>query len=197
VARAPVPVWDVKRSPDGQVIVNLARKTAYVNHYSFHIMDPTWGHVTIKMSSHPPFPAQVILNGHEYLACAAQKAGIGFVKEDNCFTRVDDPAGLAQIADTVSSPEAVGRLGQVIDSWIYTACLCFGLDLADQERSGFVYSYSVYQVEYSRNLIFASGQVLDTVFTTMAGRVRSGLDVPALRTLFGARKLRPVRVSRR
>ena len=83
VARAPVPVpvWDVKRS-EGGVIVNLARKTAFVNHYSFHILDPRRGHVTIKMSSHPPFPAQVILNGHEYVACAAQEAGIGFVKED-------------------------------------------------------------------------------------------------------------------
>jgi hypothetical protein len=30
-------------------------------------MDPQWGHVTIKMSGHPPFGAQVILNGHEYV----------------------------------------------------------------------------------------------------------------------------------
>src|SRR5205085_1158300 len=41
---------------------------AYVNHYSFHILDPDWGHLTIKISGHPPFPAQVILNGHEYVA---------------------------------------------------------------------------------------------------------------------------------
>jgi hypothetical protein len=39
VARAPVPVWDVRRSEAG-TIVNLARKSAFVNHYSFHIMDP-------------------------------------------------------------------------------------------------------------------------------------------------------------
>jgi hypothetical protein len=38
-----------------------------VNHYSFHILDPDWGQVTIKMSGHPPFGAQVILNGHEYV----------------------------------------------------------------------------------------------------------------------------------
>jgi hypothetical protein len=43
----------------------------YVNHYSFHILDPDWGHLTIKISGHPPFPAQVILNGHEYVACQA------------------------------------------------------------------------------------------------------------------------------
>jgi len=41
----------------------------YVNHYSFHILDPEWGHLPIKISGHPPFPAQVILNGHEYVAC--------------------------------------------------------------------------------------------------------------------------------
>ena len=67
-----------------------------MNHYSFHIMDPAWGHVTIKMSGHPPFPAQVILNGHEYVAAAARVAGIGFTKEGNCFTGIADPRGLAQ-----------------------------------------------------------------------------------------------------
>jgi hypothetical protein len=67
VARAPALVWKVTRSKGG-VIVNLDKKREYVNHYSFHIMDPTWGHVTIKMSGHPPFGAQVILNGHDYVA---------------------------------------------------------------------------------------------------------------------------------
>ena len=56
-----------------------------------------------------------------------------------------------------------GRLGQACDRWIYTACLCFGLDLADQQASGFRYAYSVYQAEYSRNLIFASGARMDRV----------------------------------
>jgi hypothetical protein len=60
VARASAAVWEVTRSSTG-VIVNLAKKMAFVNHYSFHIMDPEWGHVTIKMSGHPPFGAQIIL----------------------------------------------------------------------------------------------------------------------------------------
>lgn len=184
VARAPATVWKVSRSSAG-VIRNLEKTRQFVNHYSFHIMDPTWGHLTIKMSGHPPFAAQVILNGHEYVACAAQAAGIPFAKEGNCFTRVDDPQRLAQVADTLSSPEAIGRLSQVIDSWIYTACLCFGLDLAEQSRSGFGYAYSIYQVEYSRNLIFASGAVMERAFDTVVDRTRTRLDVPKLRTLFG------------
>jgi len=186
VAKAPATVWKVQRSPAG-VIRNLEKKTEYVNHYSFHIMDPTWGHLTIKMSGHPPFGAQVICNGHEYVACAAQSAGVGFTKEGNCFTAMDDPASLAQVADTLSQPAAVGRLSQVCDRWIYTACLCFGLDLEEQHRSGFGYGYSIYQVEYSRNLLFRSGAQMDRVFNTVVDRTRSRLDVPTLRTLFGVK----------
>jgi hypothetical protein len=70
VARAAATVWEVQRSASG-MIANLEKKTAYVNHYSFHIMDPDWGHLTIKMSGHPPFGAQVIANGHEWVAVKA------------------------------------------------------------------------------------------------------------------------------
>ena len=71
VARAPATTWDVQRSKRGE-IRNLAKKKSFVNHYSFHILDPEWGHVTIKMAGHPPFGAQVILNGHEHVACHGQ-----------------------------------------------------------------------------------------------------------------------------
>jgi len=143
--------------------------------------------VTIKISGHPPFGAQVILNGHEYVACAAGAAGIGYTKEGNCFTQVSDPERLAQIADTFSQPGGIGRLSQVIDRWIYTACLCFGLGTDEQEQSGFRYDYSIYQVEYSRNLAFTSGAMMDRVFNTVVDRTRSRLDVPTLRTLFGSK----------
>lgn len=184
VARAPATTWDVQRSQRGE-ICNLAKKKSFVNHYSFHVLDPEWGHVTIKMAGHPPFGAQVILNGHEHVACLARAAGVTFAKEGNCFTAVADPAGLAQFADTLSQPAAVGRLGQACDRWIYSACLCFGLDRADQQSSGFAYCYAIYQVEYSRNLLFRSGAQMEATFDAIVDRTRRRLDVPALRTLFG------------
>src|SRR5690242_11241597 len=70
IGRAQAPVWDIGRSHHLQ----RKRPMPYVNHYSFHILDPEWGHITIKISGHPPFPAQVILNGHEYVACQARTA---------------------------------------------------------------------------------------------------------------------------
>jgi len=188
-AKAPAAVWKVHRSARG-VITNLEKKREYVYHYSFHIMDPAFGHLAIKMSGHPPFGAQVMLNGHEYVAVAAQGEGIGFTKEGNCFTEIADPQRLARVADAWPRDAAIGRLGQVCDRWIYSACLCFGLDLAEQQASGFCYAYSVYQAEYSRNLLFRSGAQMEKLFDRILDRTRSRLDIPALRTLFGL-KARP------
>jgi hypothetical protein len=190
-AKAPATVWKVHRSARG-VITNIEKKREYVYHYSFHIMDPAFGHLTIKMSGHPPFGAQVILNGHEYVAVAAHAEGIGFTKEGNCFTEIADPQRLARVADAWPRHAAIGRLGQVCDRWIYSACLCFGLDLAEQQASGFRYAYSVYQAEYSRNLLFKSGAQMENLFDLVLDRTRSRLDIPAIRTLFGL-KTRPHR----
>ena len=194
-AKAPAPVWKVVRSAKTGVIVNIERRREYVNHYSFHIIDPEWGHVTIKMSGHPPFGAQIILNGHEFVARQAAGAGIAFTKAGNCFTAVADPAGLARIADALSQHAAVGRLGQVCQRWIYSACLCFALDFDEQQRSGFGYGFAVYQLEYSRNLIFAHGATMQRVFDTVVDRTRSRLDVPKIRTIFGTAQ-RPRRTRR-
>ena len=181
VGRAQAPVWDVSVNHH----IEPKKPMPYVNHYSFHILDPEWGHITIKISGHPPFPAQVILNGHEYVVCQARKAGISFTKEGNCFTQISDAAGLAKIADTLSGQQAIGRLNQACERWIYTTCLCFALELEEQKRSGFRYQYSNYQVEYSRNLIFEIGGHMDQVFQALIDRSRVPLDLETIKTILG------------
>ena len=179
VGRAQAPVWHVGAN------YHLESKKPYVNHYSFHILDRDWGHVTIKISGHPPFPAQIILNGHEYVACQARKAGIGFTKEGNCFTAIADTAGFAKIAETLSEPRATGRLSEVCERWIYCSCLCFALDFEQQKRSGFRYHFSNYQMEYSRNLIFVVGGRMEQVFQALIDRSRAPLNLKTIKTILG------------
>src|SRR5262249_36139642 len=183
-AKAPAGVWKVNRSPRGP-IANGERNIGYFYLYSSPLGGRRGGHVTVKMAGPPPFSAQVILNGHEYVACQAHAEGIGFTKEGNCFTGIADPQRLAQVADALSQPAAIGRLGQVCDRWIYSACLCFGVRMADQARSGFAYNYSIYQAEYSRNLLFRSGGQMEDLVDRILDRTRSRLGIPALRVLFG------------
>ena len=126
----------------------------------------------------------MILNGHEYVACQARKAGILFTKEGNCFTTVSDAAALAKIADTLSEPRAVERLSQICERWIYS-CVCFALDYDEQKHSRFCYDYSSYQIEYSRNLIFAVGGDIDQVFQAVIDRSRAPLDLKTIKTILG------------
>ncbi|MCH7685676.1 MAG: hypothetical protein IH899_03170 [Planctomycetes bacterium] len=101
VHRAPNSVWDVVQYPAGGI--PLQRKQPWVNHWAFHILDPDWGHMTIKICPHPPFAVQVALNGHE----SAARQAIPFVKEANCFTDSSNLAGLEKIAETLRSTSAL------------------------------------------------------------------------------------------
>jgi hypothetical protein len=181
VGRAPTLVWDISANHH----ITAKKPMPSVNHYSFHILDPDWGHITIKISGHPPFAAQVILNGHELVACEARRAAIPFKKESNCFTEISDAAGLAKIADTLSAPAAIGRLYQVCARWIYSTCLCFALDVEEQKKSGFHYQYSIYQVELSRNLIFEVGGHMEQVFQALIDRSRVPLNLETIKTILG------------
>jgi hypothetical protein len=219
VSRASGLVWDVSHTADGR-IRNLSKHYRFINHYFFHIMDPEWGHVTVRMSSHPPFGAQVILNGHEYIERQAGCAGVHFRKDGNCFTSIigvaDDgyaavtsrPSGaigplasgghlprLTQFAETLCSQDTVGQLRQVCDRWLYSSCLHFVLPEAERSRSGFRYDYSLYQVEYSRNLLFQRGRQMEQVLDGLIERTRTRLDIKRIKTIFG-RKKRPSRRQR-
>jgi hypothetical protein len=188
VAKSQAVVWDVRMSGTGK-IGDIARKKPmpYVNHYHFHILDPDWGHVTIKMSGHPPFGAQVMLNGHEYVACQATRKHVEFTKEGNCFTGTTNALGLAKVADTLSHERITGRLREVCERWIYSTCLIFALDLDEQNRSAFQYQFSTYQMEYSRNLLFQIGGQMEQVFQTFIDRSRAPLNLDRVKTIFGDR----------
>jgi hypothetical protein len=189
VGRAPAAIMEVKTFSNGAIDIRKKKPYPYVNHYYFHIIDPQWGHITIRFCPHPPFNAMIMLNGHEFVERRARKERIPFTKEDNCFTAVPNATALGRIADTmISSDRDVGRLLDVCERWIYSTCLCFALELPEQEKTGFKYSYSVFQVEYSRNLLFTRGTVLDKVFNGVIDRTRSKLDMRHLKTIFGSQR---------
>jgi len=190
VSRAVALVWEAERSATSGALRNLRRKQAFVNHYAFHFQDPNWGHLTIKMSGHPPFGAMIVLNGHESVAAQAVRAGVALGKDENCFTHLPQPPTLAAVADTLAATQAIGRLLQVCERYIYSGCLCCGLHTDEQTRTSSRYQYSVLQLEYSRTLLSRRGHQLEQVFQGLTDRTRRRLAVPELRTIFG-RKHRP------
>jgi len=185
VARAPALTWDAYTNPQGKVVLYRPKRGALVNHYYFHIMDPQWGHVTIRLCGHPPFPALIMLNAHEWVERTAARESVSFAKRSNCFVEGSDLHGVNKIAARLLAPGAILGLAEVCERWIYSACLCFGLTREEQIRSGFAYQFSVYQIEYSRNLVFHSSRRLDEYYQSLVERIWPALDVPRLKTIFG------------
>ncbi len=187
--RAPAPVREIRRYGQGGMDIRTKKPYPYVNHYHFHIMDPQWGHVIIRLCPHPPFNAQIILNGHEYVERLARKRKLDFTKDGNCFTHFSSATDLAGVAETMIRDDAdVGRLAEVCERWIYSSCLCFALDIEEQQRCMFAYRYSVYQAEYSRNYLFVRGRQMEKLFDQLIDRTRTTLDIRSLKTIFGVKR---------
>ena len=182
---APAPQWHVERHQQKGHIIKLYRlkKWATVRHVFFHIMDPEWGHVTIRMCCHPPFGAMVILNGHEWVRRRAAERGLKFATDGNCFIEGSDFGGIGALGRQLAAcPTGIRALA---DRWIYTACLSFGLSTQEQQDTGFKYDYSAFQIEYSRNYIFRRGCVLDQIYQSLLDRTRRTLGLEQLKTILG------------
>jgi hypothetical protein len=198
VGRAPAPLWEVRRNGQGQI--TELRRTAqwpYVQHYYFQILDPEWGHVVVRLCGYAPWGAQVIVNGHEWVERQARAQKVRMAKEGNCFIEGTHYRAVDRLASALSGPELGPRLAALCARWLYSACLCFALPLAEQQRLDFQYHYSIWQLEYSRNYLFHQAQVLEEVFQKLIDRTRAPLDIKTLETVFGRRHRQPTKKQQR
>ncbi|MFO0792581.1 MAG: hypothetical protein U0586_00795 [Candidatus Brocadiaceae bacterium] len=68
-------------------LVMEPRKCVFVYHY---FNDPEFGFGHVRIQSWVPFNVFNCLNGCHWLERQLQKQGIGYVKDGNCFVRIDD-----------------------------------------------------------------------------------------------------------
>jgi hypothetical protein len=159
-------------------------------------MDREWGHVTIRMCGYPPFGAQLILNGHEWVEREARRKCLTAVKNGNCFVEGSDFDAINRVAARLHQENTIGRLRELCERWIYSTCLCFALTHEEQKRIGFAYQYSVFQLELSRNLLFWRGTTMNEVYQKLIDRTRAPLDLKQVKTIFGFSH-RPHKIAKR
>jgi hypothetical protein len=106
VAKAPALVWQVRENAQGKPVIRRPKDWPLINHYHFHIIDREWGHISIKLSGHAPFGANISLNGHEWVQRQAQRRGIAWQRQANCFADGSDYAGIEKIAAQLDGPRA-------------------------------------------------------------------------------------------
>jgi hypothetical protein len=77
-------------------LVPRHRKCLHLYHYS---IDPVLGFMHARLQTWLPFNLKVCINGREWLSRQMDRAGISYVRQENCFTRVSDPAAAQALLD--------------------------------------------------------------------------------------------------
>jgi hypothetical protein len=129
-------------------------------HLYFYYLDREFGLVHIRLQSWFPFPVQVCLNGREYLARQLTKAGIGYDKHDNCFTRIDDLPRAQQIMDRLAKrkwPRLLKNLARRINPLVGAKS---PLNLPD-------YYWTLRQGEWATDILFRAQASLDDIYPTL------------------------------
>jgi hypothetical protein len=128
-----------------------------VNYYYFYIRDPRYGDGYIRFNSYPPFQTRIWMNAHGFMAGELRRRQIGFQTADNCFVQVDEPAALNEVARQFDS----GRIEEIARQWL---ALVPDPLTPGQRQAGYPCYLSVYQAEFSDNVIFRKTQVLNRVY---------------------------------
>ena len=128
-----------------------------VNHYYFYIRDRNYGEGFVRISSYPPFQTRIWMNAHGYIAAQLRRRGIGFRADENCIVQTDNPAALQKAADAFNA-KLVERIAR---DWLSRVPSPL---TADEQRAGYGFKLSIYQAEFSDNVIFHKTEVLNRTY---------------------------------
>jgi len=121
-------------------------------HLYFYFLDRQLGLIHVKVQTWFPFPLQVYVNGHEWVARRFDRHGVRYQKRDNVFVHVSNLERAQKLADGFASVDWVRVLGRYAR---YVNPLLRDL-LAPMQ-----YYWVTAQAEYATDVLFRSHQALE------------------------------------
>jgi hypothetical protein len=171
--------------PNYQIV---RKQRSLYTHYYFYIVDRVAGPMVLRVGSFLPFAVTAYLNGHNFIERQLARQGIRFVKDDNRFVSVADPAKLQAAADRLDGQ----TIQQRIDYWAYILAPKFSA----KERAacgGLRRLYVMEQIEYCRNFIFKRSWPIRSIFQRSCELGLYLLTADRIAALFGIQNTRRVR----
>jgi len=131
------------------------RKCLQLYHYVRH---PTFGLCHVRVQTWLPFSVEVWINGREWLARQLDQAGLAYVKRENLFSELADPAAAQALFDTQLDAPWPRRLQELLDA---THPLHSEITAPLWGQS---YYWSLAQSEYATDLIFKNRAMLAQIY---------------------------------
>jgi hypothetical protein len=132
--------------------LELRREPGKCMHYYHYYLDATYGLRYTRLQSWFPFTMHAGLNGREWLAQQLTKAGVDFIKKDNCFPWIKDFAKAQQLMDQ----QLETAWQPLLDSWARES-FPLGETLLKTEIP---YYWSVQEGEFATDIAFRSAEDL-------------------------------------
>jgi hypothetical protein len=149
-------------------------------HFYFYYRHREFGFMHVRLQSWLPLSIQVCLNGREYLAKQMQKAGIGFVQAENCFTQIDNFAKAQQLLDRLLSlnwKRCLDPLARRVNPWL--------------DPKGEVvfwrYYWTIRESEFATDIIFKDPESLAEIYPALVNHAIQGMSCKDVLRFLGRR----------
>ena len=154
------------------------RKCLHLYHYLIH---PLFGFMHVRLQTWYPFDLQVCLNGREWLARQLDKAGVGYVRQRNCFTHLDNLVVAQRWMDQQVRAPWKRLLGQLVRS-IHPLSQEFVIRWPDGTRSLVDYYWTTPQTEWASDVLRFFGRRVKSdgqPWSNFAGEITSDVKTRA------------------
>jgi hypothetical protein len=128
----------------------------------FYFIDRELGLMHVRISTWFPYPIQIYINGHEWLARKLKKNNIKFILTDNAFTAIDDCKAAQEIADQFPH--------QPWDKIFQKYALRVN-PLMKTILAGYDYYWVTDQAEYSTDVMFKNKSALNELYLKLQRHV--------------------------
>lgn len=146
----------------------------------FYFMDREFGLLHVRLQTWLPMSMQVCLNGREYLARRMDRAGIGYRKQGNCFTRIDDLPRAQRMLDDLTTrnwSRFLNALAHRLNPWMSSRN---PLDLRG-------YYWTLRESEYATDVMFRDAQALGRIYPSLVRHAVAHFDCQDVMRFLGRR----------
>jgi hypothetical protein len=146
-------------------------------------MDSLFGLCHVRIQSWLPFTVHICINGREWLCQDLTRAGIGFLRRDNCVVDVADVAA----AQSLLTAQSRTPWTQVLNSLLQRSCPAL---LGIPFRGGHMHYYwSAAETEWATDILFRSPQDLADLYPPLLRHAMTTFSSPDVLRFLGRRCL--------
>jgi hypothetical protein len=167
-------------NPDERGLRLRPRKCLHIYKYYLH---PVFGFIGTRLQTWFPLNIQIWLNGREWLARQlARKGRTDFVRHDNCFTSLGDPA----LAQRLMDQQLTVSWKRVLDAIARTLNPLHARIFKPWPQS---YYWSAYQTEWATDLLFRDAKSLAAIYPALVRHAMLRFHSPDVMRFLGRKGL--------